>query len=244
MQEGRIFGVKIDDIGLKETQDRLDRALQGAARCLVTTPNPEILLQAAADKNYAALLNRADLSLPDGRGLRLVGAVQATTAGADVAQWLLEKAGHERRRILAVVRPDGLSSVSEVAAALARLAPGAQVKAIGLLPSQISSWLPVEAAAAWRPEILLVGLGFPLQEEWLLTRASHLPTLRVGLAVGGTFDYWTGRALRAPAWLRRLGLEWLWRLGVQPRRWRRIFRAVVVFPWRYTRQERRRRRPR
>ncbi|MDD4901131.1 MAG: WecB/TagA/CpsF family glycosyltransferase, partial [Patescibacteria group bacterium] len=60
-----------------------------------------------------------------------------------------------------------------------------------------------------------------------------IPSAKVGLSVGGSFDYLTGKVRRAPRGLRRLGLEWLWRLFKQPRRWRRIYRATVIFPWRF-----------
>src|SRR5262249_31109470 len=68
-----------------------------------------------------------------------------------------------------------------------------------------------------RPDILLVGLGNPLQENWI---ARHLPTLGVSLAigVGALFDYLAGTLRRAPGWVRRIRCEWVFRLGVEPRR--------------------------
>ncbi|NJL34036.1 MAG: WecB/TagA/CpsF family glycosyltransferase, partial [Chloroflexaceae bacterium] len=84
--------------------------------------------------------------------------------------------------------------------------------------------------AAARPDVLFVAYGHPAQDLWI---ARNQPTLQIPLAmgVGGVFDYLSGRVPLAPAWLRRLGLEWLFRLIVQPRRWRRILVAVPLFLW-------------
>jgi putative (di)nucleoside polyphosphate hydrolase len=60
-----------------------------------------------------------------------------------------------------------------------------------------------------------------------------LPSVRLAMAVGGSFDFMTGKRQRAPRWLRLIGLEWLWRLAIQPTRWRRIYRAVIVFPYKF-----------
>lgn len=79
-----------------------------------------------------------------------------------------------------------------------------------------------------RPDVLLVAYGHPAQDLWI---ARNQPYLRVPVAigVGGAFDYLAGAVPRAPAWLRRLGLEWLYRLIRQPWRWRRILDAVPLF---------------
>jgi N-acetylglucosaminyldiphosphoundecaprenol N-acetyl-beta-D-mannosaminyltransferase len=84
--------------------------------------------------------------------------------------------------------------------------------------------------AAARPHILLVAYGHPTQDLWI---ARNQPQMQIPLAmgVGGVFDYLSGRVPLAPAWLRAMGLEWLYRLLCQPRRWKRIWRAVVVFSW-------------
>ena len=81
---------------------------------------------------------------------------------------------------------------------------------------------------AAQPDILLVAYGHPRQDLWI---ARHQPQLQVPLAmgVGGTFDYLAGRVPRAPRVLRRLGLEWAYRLWRQPARWRRILDAVPRF---------------
>lgn len=82
----------------------------------------------------------------------------------------------------------------------------------------------------FKPHFLFVGFGHPKQEKWL---ARNLPRLNVGVAmtVGGAFDYLAGQVLPPPHFLPGLGFEWLWRLVIQPWRFRRIIAAVITFPW-------------
>jgi N-acetylglucosaminyldiphosphoundecaprenol N-acetyl-beta-D-mannosaminyltransferase len=83
---------------------------------------------------------------------------------------------------------------------------------------------------AARPDILLVAYGHPRQDLWIARNQPFLQ-IPVAMGVGGVFDYLSGRVPLAPAWLRRLGLEWLYRLFHQPQRWRRILVAVPLFAW-------------
>ncbi|MBI4032440.1 WecB/TagA/CpsF family glycosyltransferase [Candidatus Berkelbacteria bacterium] len=80
------------------------------------------------------------------------------------------------------------------------------------------------------PDILLIAFGAPKQDLFI---AEHKAALGVPvmIGVGGTFDFLAGAVQRAPGWLRTLGLEWLWRLFIEPWRWRRILTAVIIFPW-------------
>ncbi|PIS20938.1 hypothetical protein COT52_01205 [candidate division WWE3 bacterium CG08_land_8_20_14_0_20_43_13] len=82
----------------------------------------------------------------------------------------------------------------------------------------------------FNPDILLVAYGFPAQEYWISSNFESIPC-RLVIGVGGTLDMLSGRVRRAPYFFRRLGLEWLWRLLLEPGRFTRIFRAVVVFPY-------------
>jgi N-acetylglucosaminyldiphosphoundecaprenol N-acetyl-beta-D-mannosaminyltransferase len=79
--------------------------------------------------------------------------------------------------------------------------------------------------------ILLVAFGQIKQEMWLAENLPKLPNIKIAIGVGGTFDYLSGRAKRPPQWLRNLGLEWLYRLIKEPKRWKRIWNATAVFSW-------------
>ncbi len=226
----KILGVKIDDVSFESTLERLMLWADGDRARTVITPNPEIILQANRDFEYRAILNAADLSLPDGYGLRLVSKLRHTVTGADVAAQLLKTL--RGKRITLVVRRDGRSAVAEVQAAAEKLATHCLVQVVASSQKWSSEQGSELAAAVARtdPDVVLVGLGFPYQEQWLIRQADCIPTAKILMAVGGTFDFWTGIATRAPAALRTLHLEWLWRVVRQPRRIGRIWRAVVVFP--------------
>ncbi|MFM7427590.1 MAG: WecB/TagA/CpsF family glycosyltransferase, partial [Elainella sp.] len=79
---------------------------------------------------------------------------------------------------------------------------------------------------ATRPDLLLVGMGNPLQEEWIAGQQLQVP---LSIGVGGLFDHWSGRLVRAPLWVRELGLEWLQILIQQPHKWRRYLIGNVQF---------------
>jgi len=82
-----------------------------------------------------------------------------------------------------------------------------------------------------KPDILLVAYGHPKQEKWIKRNLDKLPSVKVVMGVGGAFDFITGKVKRAPQFLRKLGLEWLWRFFIQPWRVKRIFIATLKFSW-------------
>jgi len=88
----------------------------------------------------------------------------------------------------------------------------------------------VKKINAFKPDLLFVQYNPVKQEKWI---ASHLSRLKAGvvMGVGGTFNEYLGNFQSAPVWMERVGLKWLWRMMVEPKRVGRIFRAVIVFPW-------------
>lgn len=91
----------------------------------------------------------------------------------------------------------------------------------------------LEHIASVRPQVLFVALSFPQQEEWMSLHKEFLAScgVKILMGIGGTFNFATNRIARAPAWMRRLHLEWLWRLIKEPARYKRILRAVIIFPY-------------
>ncbi len=79
-------------------------------------------------------------------------------------------------------------------------------------------------------DILFVAFGAPKQEQWIHENLSKLPNVKLAMAVGGAFDLISGKTRRAPAFMQKIGLEWLYRLIQEPKRLKRIFNAVVKFP--------------
>lgn len=228
-----IFSVQIDNISAGEALHRAGDWLHSHEARMIITPNPEILLEARRNPQYAAALNKADLSIPDGYGLQLVRAVNHTVPGVDFATDVLQLASNKRMNVMCVVRKDGRSSLQQVVDSVRHLAPHATVSGVAVNKNEWQDEAVLKAIEEYAPQIVLVGLGFPQQELWLAQYLHRLPSVSIGIAVGGTFDFWTGVAKRAPRVLRTLRLEWLWRVIQQPTRIGRILKAVVIFPIMY-----------
>ena len=79
------------------------------------------------------------------------------------------------------------------------------------------------------PDILFVAFGMGKQEKWIYENLAKMPSVKIAMGVGGSFDFISGKVKRAPLFLRRLGLEWMYRLVQEPRRFGRIFNATVKF---------------
>ena len=225
----RIFGVRVDEMGMAEALRRVEEA-PGDGPFLVVSINPEILMHARQDPAYRAALNRASLNIPDGVGV-LVAArfhrrpLPERVPGIDLAQAFLARG---RRRVFLY---GGLPGVAEAAARyLSSLNPKLEVVGVahGFQDGEGDRRVREEIRAR-APDVLLVGLGFPKQELWLDRHRPELP-VRVAMAVGGSFDIWSGRKRRAPPFVRRLGFEWAYRLITEPRRVRRML-ALPLFLW-------------
>lgn len=192
-----------------------------SGQLFITTPNPEILVYANHHQPFADILNRADISLPDGVGVVVAGAIlgkmlKSRVTGVDFMKNLCEKVSKKP------ITVGFLGGKGDVA-----------LRASECLEKEF--WgLDVQLAEAGNPDektakrirelrgidILFVGFGFPRQEEWIAKYLPELP-VRVAMTVGGSFDTVSGSLPRAPMGMRKVGLEWLWRLFLQPSRWKR-----------------------
>jgi len=162
-------------------------------------------------------------------------------AGVSFTWPMLEAAASRGLRIFLVGHPLTTGDINRTAHAMIQTIPGLQI--IGAADGRDPSLPPGRVSAEWtdqlaatlkasRPDLILLGLGFPLQEQLAGTLCARLDH---GLIIceGGTFDYesFGGNRRRAPNWLRRVGLEWLWRAAIEPRRLGRQL-AIPRFMWR------------
>lgn len=221
-----LCGVEIDNITLEDAVARSMEA--GKAPCFAVTPNAVILERCRKDPACAALCNRATLSLADGAGVLLAAKRQGTplcarVAGIDFGEALLARAAREGLRVFLI---GGRAGVANAAAdRLCKRYAGLCVVGTcwGYFQKDGEEDLRVTAAVcAAHPDILLVCMGFPLQEEWIASHLYRFPSVRVAVGLGGALDVWAGEVRRSPAVLSRLGLEWAWRMAREPRRLRDI----------------------
>lgn len=218
----RIFDVEIDCISQSETITQLEQICtsQRQRPFVVFTPNPEILVFAHKHPQYRVILNSGDLLIPDGQGLVWAsrGKIKERVAGSDVMKKLLAYANNKSQSVGFIIRKDGLSTPGDIRTMMNTYYPQCKV-------SIITDTMPE------RPlEIIFVSLGFPQQEHWVAEMRDRLPHTKILMTIGGSIDFLTGKQKRAPLFFRTIGLEWLWRLILQPSRIKRIFTAVIIFP--------------
>jgi len=228
-----IFGVRVDDVTEDEAVARCERFIAEGRR-IVATPNPEIVMAARDDRDLRHALAHADLAIPDGGGLLLAARLwhrpfREQVRGSDLTTRLLARAATRGWRVFLLGGGPGVANAA--AAAIKTRWPTAQIVGTyaGLADEVNDAATRAAVAAAGRIDILLVAYGASRQERWMIR---NLPALDVGVAlgVGGTLDFLSGRVRRAPLWIRRARLEWLFRLLIQPWRWRRQLQAARFFP--------------
>ncbi|TMC49163.1 MAG: WecB/TagA/CpsF family glycosyltransferase [Chloroflexi bacterium] len=238
----RVLGCPVDVVdmaaALSVLASLVDRRGVAAGTGLVVTLNPEMVMLAHCDHDFAALLDTASLLVPDGIGLvaalRRRGHAQAVrVTGVDLLLAYAPMAAEGRRRIALAGAGPGIAE--RAATALGRRVPGLDVVSDGGDPGPALA----ERLAALAPDLVCAAFGHGRQERFL---AEHLAAIGAGagIGVGGALDYLAGVVPRAPGPVRRVGLEWAWRLGRQPWRWRR--QAVLPRFWWLERREARRRR--
>ncbi len=229
-----ILGIDIDDVTEDEAVALADRAIQEHRPYHVMTANPEFIMQARRDPAFRETMKRADLVTPDGVGLIYAGRIlrrpfRGRVPGVEFSCRLAALAAARGYRLYLLGAAPGVAE--EAGRKLQAEYPGliiAGVYAGSPAPEEEEEIRARVRAAA--PHILLVAYGAPRQDLWLHRNMPHLDPL-VGVGVGGTLDYIAGHIRRAPAWMRRLGLEWLYRLARQPSRWRRML-TLPVFGFR------------
>jgi N-acetylglucosaminyldiphosphoundecaprenol N-acetyl-beta-D-mannosaminyltransferase len=232
MSRVQILSVSVDKVTMAEAVERCIGFLSDPRSHLVVTPNAEIVYAATHNPALAAILNGADLVVPDGAGVLLASRILGTpvpekVAGVELATNLLQELSRRRmgRIYLLGATPEVVARAAE---RLAERFPGVSV--VGFRDgffSQDEESAVIDQIRASRPDVLFVGMGAPRQEFWL---HRHLPDLGVhlGLGVGGTIDIWVDAAKRAPEWMIRMNLEWLFRI-VRFGRYRRSLPPLVKF---------------
>jgi N-acetylglucosaminyldiphosphoundecaprenol N-acetyl-beta-D-mannosaminyltransferase len=200
---------------------------------MIASVNPEFIMAARRRPDFAAALAQSDLNIPDGanlvRAARWLGRpLRERVAGSDLAPRLAERASREGWKLFLLGGRNGVGQ--EAAAHLVGRFPGLQIAGtFEGSPDPGEEQATVERVNASGATLLFVAYGAPAQDLWIWRNRGRL-TARAAMGVGGTLDFIAGRIPRAPLWMQRAGLEWLYRLAREPRRIRR--QAVLVqFLW-------------
>ncbi len=227
----QILGLPVDRITYEDWIGLVGQWVQRRDRVYhVCTTNPEFMVIAQKDVNFANILRRADLCLPDGVGLMLAAQYLKTplierVTGSDGILALSEAAAANGWSMFLLGAAEGVAA--DAARILQETFPGLRIAGTYAgSPAPEEEDAIVERVNAVQPDLLLVAYGAPEQDKWI---ARNTPRLKVAMAmgVGGSLDFVAGRVPRAPEWMRQYGLEWLFRLYKQPWRIRRMLRL----PW-------------
>ncbi len=217
-----VLGVDFDNVTMDEAVDAAWALMGSRSGGYVVTPNPEIVMSCRADPDVAAAVAGAALTIPDGIGVIYGAKVLKTplkekVPGCDFSLKLMARMAKAGKSVFILGASPG--TAEKAAENLGERLPG--LRFVGTHNGYFNDDAPViEAINAAAPDLLLVCLGAPKQELWMHKNAA---ALHVGLMIGagGSVNIYAGTVQRAPAFWRRAGLEWLYRLLQEPKRIKR-----------------------
>lgn len=228
-----IRGIRLLNLATDEALAAIEVAVAAGKSTSVAFVNADCVNIAAGDPAYRDDLAKIDWVFIDGVGMRIAGRilgqpVRDNVNGTDLFPLLCESLARRRKSLFLLGARPGVAAAA--ADWVRREHPGVTVAGShhGYFSDADEATVLARIRAS-RPDVLLVALGAPRQEAWI-TRNLSASGATVAIGVGGLFDYYSGRIPRAPLWLRRLGLEWIYRLLQEPGRlWRRYLLGNAVF---------------
>ena len=229
-----ILGVPVAALTMREAVEQAECWMDERRGALIATANAEMIMNATRDEELFEILRSADLVVPDGAGTvwaaRHLGyEMPERVAGYDLSQELLRRAPQKNRRVFFFGSAPGVAEKAKQKAE--ELYPGISVVGVrnGYFSSEEEPEIIQEIREA-HPDLLLVALGVPKQEKWLKKHKDALD-VPVSIGVGGTLDVMAGTMRRAPVWMQKAKLEWLFRALLQPKRAGRLL-ALPKFVFR------------
>lgn len=230
------LGVKINALAPERVFSLIEKYLLSSRYHQIATCNPDFIMAARKNPEFKNVLNTVDLALADGVGIHLPAFLQGKTLpgripGADLTEYVLAFAEKNRLTVSLLARRDGLSSAQETKEALLHKYPNLLIRGRDVDIRSLEDM--DQALEETDSHIVLANFGAPVQDIFLSRLrilAAQGKKIRLAMGVGGTFDFITGKQKRAPLFFRKAGLEWLWRLALQPvRRSKKTFNYVVVY---------------
>ena len=229
-----ILGVPVASLTRAEAVAPAERWMDERRGALIATANAEMIMNATRDGELLEILRAADLVVPDGAGTvwaahHLGHAMPERVAGYDLTQELLKRAPEKNRRVFFFGSAPGVAEKAKQKAEA--VYPG--IRVVGTRNGYFGEADEPEIIREIReaqPDLLLAALGVPKQEKWLKKHKAELG-VPVSIGVGGTLDVMAGTAKRAPLWVQKAKLEWLFRGVLQPKRAGRLL-ALPKFVFR------------
>ncbi len=251
----KIFTIPIAQISRKEgAKNFVKYAEEEKGHFFASTPNAEILLKAQKNPKLKKFLKSCVLNFPDSVSMQWAAEYQAKNwskiravfelfflpirkkkwktipervCGSDVFEDICEEASKKNLKIFLL---GGLGGVAEKTKNNLE-ADYPEIQIVGVSEASPNDINIIEEINKSEAQIIFTAYGCPTQELWIVENLKHIPSARIAMGIGGTFDFYAGKIIRAPKSFQKLGLEWLWRLIKEPKRIGRILNAVVVFPF-------------
>ncbi|MCX6554748.1 MAG: WecB/TagA/CpsF family glycosyltransferase [Candidatus Aminicenantes bacterium] len=240
-----ILGLKVMPFTQTTLNETILRIIRQGGHAIIPNVNVHFANLAYHKPWLHDFFNQAPANFCDGQGIVLAARIlgQHLPARITYADWLWSLCSFAARHDLSFFFLGGEPGRAEKSAAiLQKNFPGlrilnAQHGHFNKTPAHEENEAMIARINDCRPDILLVGFGMPLQEQWLLKNWPRIDA-RIALTGGGIFDFISGQLKRAPAWMRHHGLEWFGRFLLEPRRlWRRYFIGNPLFLWRVLKQK-------
>lgn len=260
----KVLGVEVDKVNRQEAIDKISDWVKGKGRLRhVVTIYSEFVLAAEKDKEFKQAVDKASLVVPDGVGVLaalkygkgekgllsglkmgwegLRGGLGEPVTGVWLFEQLIELAANHGWKVFL------LGGYGDTASRLAVKLKRENLKlkiefdageqgVSSAKESKKENKRVIEKINKYKPDLLMVSYGPRSQEKWIYANKRKLKA-KVAIGLGGTFDEVLGKFPKTPEWMERRGLKAVWRLLVQPKRLPRIFRAMIVFPWRVFRDK-------
>jgi len=202
-------------------------------KLFIATVNPEFIIDSKKDAEFKRILNTTSLNTADGmgvclaiRGLHQVN--QPRITGSDSTEKICALAAKHGSRVFFLGAAEGIAE--RAAETLKKMIPGVKICGVYSPMNRIDSLDSYPESIQkqmMQAEVLFVALGAPAQEKWIARNLDKLPNCRIAMGIGGTLDFIAGEVKRAPEWMQLFGIEWLYRLLLNPRRWRRMLKLPI-----------------
>jgi N-acetylglucosaminyldiphosphoundecaprenol N-acetyl-beta-D-mannosaminyltransferase len=224
-----VLGIRVDRLSQQQALTSIDQLItlyrqNSSPTCQqVVTVNPEFVMEAQHNTAFRQYINQAAIVVAT-RYQRLPAPERVT--GTDTLPELARLCAQKGYRLYLLGAAPGVAEIA--AERLQALAPGLQIAGTYAgSPDLAEEDAIIERIRSAQADILCVAYGAPAQELWIGRNLTRLP-VAVAMGVGGAFDFLAGRQVRAPRFMQRAGLEWLYRLYQEPWRWRRML-ALPAF---------------
>lgn len=231
MNKEKILKFNVSTINQENLLDKIFSDYTNNIKNFIVNINPEIIINNYKNENFIKILNQQKYQIPDGIGIvwaskKLKGNIKTRITGIDLMQKICENSTNYKSKIY--LYGSNINIAEKAKIELEKKYPGILI--VGTCNGFIDEQTAIEVINKSQADILFVGLGSPKQENFIINNMNNLDNIKLFMPVGGSFDVISKTIKRAPNWIIKLNLEWLYRLFKQPVR---LFRQIKLFKFVY-----------